>query len=140
MGARGEGGSEVALAADLDHVQPQAQTVGGFAQVSELRFGIGARVRIHEHADGHGRGNEPVKHFELPRRQLGNVGRRTRKVAPGRLRLATRPSSTGLPAVRKTTGIVVVAAFAASAAAVTSANMTAISRRARSAAIAGSRS
>ena len=38
--------------------------------------------------------------------------------APGRLRLATRPNATGSAAVTKTTGMIVVAAFAASAAGV----------------------
>ena len=37
---------------------------------------------------------------------------------PGRLRLATRPTSTGSPPIAKTIGIVVVAALAASAAGV----------------------
>jgi hypothetical protein len=39
---------------------------------------------------------------------------------PGRLRLGTRPAFTGSTPTEKTTGIVVVAAFAASAAAVPS--------------------
>ena len=44
---------------------------------------------------------------------------------PGRLRLATRPSRTGSPPVSKTIGMVVVAAFAASAAGVLVAAITA---------------
>ena len=44
---------------------------------------------------------------------------------PGRLRLATRPSWTGSPPVSKTIGMVVVAAFAASAAGVLVAAITA---------------
>ena len=44
---------------------------------------------------------------------------------PGWLRLATRPSLTGSAAVSKTIGMVVVAAFAASAAAVVGAAITA---------------
>jgi hypothetical protein len=35
--------------------------------------------------------------------------------APGRLRLSTRPNATGSPPVLKTTGMVVVAAFAQAA-------------------------
>ncbi len=59
---------------------------------------------------------------------------------PGRLRLATRPSWTGSPPVRKTIGIVVVAALAASTDAdVPGVTMTATRRRTRSAANSGSR-
>ena len=60
--------------------------------------------------------------------------------APGRLRLTTRPNATGSPPVVKTIGMVVVAAFAASAAGVLAATSTATRRRTRSAASAGSRS
>src|SRR5713226_9762671 len=59
---------------------------------------------------------------------------------PGRLRLATRPSSTGLLLVVKTMGIVVVAAFAMRLAGVLVAAITVTRRRTRSAARAGSRS
>ena len=47
---------------------------------------------------------------------------------PGRLKLATRPTSTGLVAVVKTVGTVVVAALAASAAGVVVAASTATGR------------
>jgi hypothetical protein len=53
---------------------------------------------------------------------------------PGRLRLATRPILTGSSPVAKTTGIVVVAAFAASDEALPPAMITATWRRTRSAA------
>ena len=54
---------------------------------------------------------------------------------PGRLRLATRPVCTGSPPALKTTGMVVVADFAAAAAAVLpGVAMTATRRRTRSAA------
>ena len=43
---------------------------------------------------------------------------------PGRFRLATRPSWTGSPPISKTIGMVVVAAFAASAAGVVVAAIT----------------
>ena len=59
---------------------------------------------------------------------------------PGRLRLATRPSLIGSPPVSKMIGMVVVAAFAASAAGVEVAAITATCRRTSSAAIPGSRS
>jgi len=56
----------------------------------------------------------------------------------GRLRLATRPIWAGSPAVLKTIGIVVVAAFAASAEVPLGVAMTATCRRTRSAAKSGS--
>src|SRR5262249_14579622 len=59
---------------------------------------------------------------------------------PGRARLATRPNWTGSPATAKTTGMVVVAALAAKAAAGEIATITAAFRRTNSAASAGSRS
>ena len=60
---------------------------------------------------------------------------------PGLLMLATRPSATGSPLVVKTTGIVVVAALAASVADVEAGvAITATRRRIRSAANSGSRS
>ena len=60
---------------------------------------------------------------------------------PGRLRLATSPSLTGSPPMMKTTGMVEVAALAASAGAEPpTARITATCRRASSAASAGSRS
>src|SRR5262245_57663712 len=60
---------------------------------------------------------------------------------PGRLRLGTRPSATGSPPVTKTIGMVVVAAFAASAGGVpVTATITVTSRRTRSANSAGNRS
>src|SRR5262249_3623387 len=59
---------------------------------------------------------------------------------PGRLRLATSPSATGSAAVEKTTGIVVVDAFAATAGEVPAAAITATGRRTSSAASAGNRS
>jgi hypothetical protein len=48
---------------------------------------------------------------------------------PGRLRLATRPNATGSAPVPKTMGMVVVAAFAASAASLPTAAITATRRR-----------
>src|SRR5262249_62140156 len=62
------------------------------------------------------------------------------RLLPGRARLATRPSLTGSSPTTKTIGIVAVAAFAAGAAALPRAAMTATRRRARSSARAGSRS
>ena len=59
---------------------------------------------------------------------------------PGLLRLVTRPNATGSPAMTKTIGMVVVAAFAASAGSVPTATITATRRRTRSAASEGSRS
>src|SRR5262245_34105831 len=59
---------------------------------------------------------------------------------PGRLRLDTSPSRTGSMLISKTIGILAVAAFAASAAGVDVAAITATCRRTRSAAIAGRRS
>ena len=59
---------------------------------------------------------------------------------PGRLSPATRPSRIGSEAISKTIGMVVVAAFAASAAGVLVAAITATCLRTRSAAIAGNRS
>src|SRR5262245_7950864 len=60
---------------------------------------------------------------------------------PGRLRLATRPRSTGSPPVRKTIGMVVVAALAANVAAgVPGLTITATRRRTRSSANPGRRS
>jgi hypothetical protein len=50
------------------------------------------------------------------------------KLPPGRARLATRPDETGSRPVAKTTGMVVVAAFAAIAAGVVGAAMTATFR------------
>src|SRR5215470_5309020 len=62
------------------------------------------------------------------------------RLAPGRFKLATNPSWTGSPATKKTIGVVVVAALAASAEGVVVATMTATWRRTRSAVKAGSRS
>ena len=62
------------------------------------------------------------------------------RLPPGRFRLATSPSATGSPAMKKTIGIVVVAAFSASTAGVVDVTITATWRRTRSAANAGSRS
>src|SRR5262249_37546336 len=59
---------------------------------------------------------------------------------PGRLRLGTRPILIGSEAVSKRIGMVVAVAFAASAAGVLVAAITATRRRTRSATIAGSRS
>jgi hypothetical protein len=60
---------------------------------------------------------------------------------PGRLRLATSPTSTGSAPIVKTIGIAVVAAFAASADGIPPVvTITAACRRTRSAAIAGNRS
>ena len=58
---------------------------------------------------------------------------------PGRFMLATSPAATGSLAVTKTIGMVVVAAFAASAAGVVIATITFARRSTSSAAIAGSR-
>ena len=61
--------------------------------------------------------------------------------APGRLRLATKPSFTGSPPVAKTIGMTAVAALAATPDAVTPvATMTVTCRRTRSAARTGNRS
>ena len=63
------------------------------------------------------------------------------RLPPGRARLATRPIATGSPSVWKTTGIVEVACFAASAeASPPSVTITSTLRPTRSAAKAGSRS
>jgi hypothetical protein len=78
-----EGGGEVALAADLDDVQSQAQSIGSVAQVSDLRFGVGARVRIDEHADCPGRGNQLMQNLKLPRSGLGDVAGRACEIAAG---------------------------------------------------------
>jgi len=59
---------------------------------------------------------------------------------PGRLKLATRPCATGSRLVLKTMGIVVVAALAASAAAISGAVITATFRWTRSTARADNRS
>jgi hypothetical protein len=59
---------------------------------------------------------------------------------PGRARLATRPSWTGSAPMTKTMGIVELAAFAASAAALLLAKITLGRRETRSAANAGNRS
>ena len=59
---------------------------------------------------------------------------------PGRLRLATSPNATGSLPVKQTIGMVVVAAFAGTAAVAPAATITATWRRTRSAASAGSRS
>src|SRR5262245_60384803 len=62
-------------------------------------------------------------------------------LAPGRLKLATKPNLTGSPPVTNTTGMAAVAALAASGDAVTPvATITATWRRTKSAASAGSRS
>src|SRR5262249_60659419 len=62
-------------------------------------------------------------------------------LAPGRLKLPTKPNLTGSPPVTNTTGMAAVAALAASGDAVTPvATITATWRRARSAASAGRRS
>jgi hypothetical protein len=61
------------------------------------------------------------------------------RLPPGRLRLETRPSRTGSPAVRNTIGIVAVAALATGAARVF-AVITDTCRRTRSAASVGKRS
>jgi hypothetical protein len=62
------------------------------------------------------------------------------RFAPGLLRLATRPNATGSPPETKTIGMVAVAAFAAKAAVVLPAAITATRRRTRSAVRTGSRS
>ena len=60
-----------------------------------------------------------------------------RDLPPGRLKAATRPIFTGSAPVSKTIGMVIFAAFAASAAGVLAAAITATSLRTRSATIAG---
>jgi hypothetical protein len=61
-------------------------------------------------------------------------------LAPGRLKLATRPTSTGSTPVTNTTGIVAVAALAANAGGVVLATSTLTWRRTNSAASVGRRS
>jgi hypothetical protein len=85
---RGECGVKIAFAADLDEVQPQPQSIRSFAQISDLRVGIGAGVWIYEHADGRRLGKEFMQQLELPRGELRSVGGRSRYVA-------TRPGQAG---------------------------------------------
>jgi hypothetical protein len=59
---------------------------------------------------------------------------------PGRLKLATRSNLTGSPPIKKTTGIVMLAALAESAEALSVATITSALRRTRSAVRAGNRS
>ena len=62
------------------------------------------------------RGYDFVQQLQPLRRQLHVQGVTPVRLPPGRFRLATRPTSTGSAAISKTIGMVVVAAFAASAA------------------------
>jgi len=71
--------------------------------------------RVEEQGDHLGLRNQLGQQFEPLRRQLAGLGGDSGEVAARPAKLATRPSTTGSPPVKKTIGIVVVAVFATSA-------------------------
>jgi hypothetical protein len=107
-------------------------------RVSQCALGIGT-IRVDEHRNASGCGDKLTHKFQPLCSQLSIEEIYSRQVAPGRVRLETRPPFTGSSAKRKTMGIVLVAALAASAP-FASVAITATWRRTKSAASSGSRS
>ena len=73
-------------------------------------------VASHQHRDGRGRGDELAQDLQPFGSQKPGTKLMPVTLPPGRLRLATSPSTTGSLPVANTIGTVMVAALAASAA------------------------
>ena len=75
-----EGRVDVVLAADVEDMEPQPEYIRRGLQVSDLGFG-NRSVRVHEHPDHHGLGNQLMQQLQLLRRELSSVEGRTRDIA-----------------------------------------------------------
>src|SRR5262245_8769915 len=136
----GEGRLDLAAGAGVEDLNLQSHCTGGFRYVS-YALGTSDIGWIDQHGNSNGLGHQLVQKCQALCPQLGREKIDPGQVPPGRARLATRPSLTGSSPTPKTIGIVVVAALAASAAALPAGvAITATRRRARSAISAGRRS
>src|SRR6516162_7871652 len=137
---RGEARIDFRAGAGLEYLNLQAQSTRSFWYVS-YALGTCDIGRIDQHGNPNGFGHQLMQSpsrlaTTSPRKKLIPV-----RFPPGRARLATRPMLTGFSATPKTTGIVAVAALAASAARLPpGVAITATWRRTRSAISAGKRS
>ena len=123
---------------DLAHLGLQADGASSPFHVSQRSFGIGSIGRIDEHCHTSHAGHQLTQEFQPLCHQLTTENIDTRRVPPGRARVATRPSLTGSSLTPKTMGIVEVAALAANVEGVpTGEAITATCRRANSSASAG---
>src|SRR5262249_24166698 len=132
---------DLAVCAGVEDLDLQSHGAGSRVRVFQRDLRNPGIVRIDEYRHPRGYGYQVMQEFQALCRQLLGVEIDPRQIAPGRARLATRPSPTGSWATMKTVGIVVVAALAAN---VTvgppDATITATCRRTSSAASTGSRS
>ena len=105
----------------------EVQPEGTCRRLHLLHVGLGNNgiCRVDEQGYDARRGDQLVQQLQSLRRYLIVQWVTPVMLPPGRLRLGTRPSWTGSPPVSKTIGMVVVAAFAASAAGVVVAAITA---------------
>ncbi len=108
-----ESGVDLALGAGLQDMEPQPLRASCFLRLSNDALG-NRIVRVHQHGDHLGLGNQLGQQIEPLGHQLDGEDAKSRQVAsPGRDKLATKPRSNGSP-LEKTIGIVEVALFAAS--------------------------
>src|SRR5262249_16447113 len=130
---------EVAFGAGMQDMGSQPERARRRVHLARLCLRNGRIGRI----DQHGHGGRRRDHFMQQLQLLGPISTPSTvtpvRLPPGRLRLAISFISTGSTLVKKTIGIVVVAALAGSAAGVF-ATITATCRRTKSAANTGSRS
>ena len=133
---------EVAFGARMQDMELQPEGAGRRLQVSRLGLGNSGIGRVDEQGNDGRRGDQLVQQFQPLRPYLHVQDGHAREVAARSVQAGDKSEPRpGRPPIAKTIGIVVVAAFAASAAGVPlSATITVTWRRTRSAAIAGSRS
>ena len=112
---------EVAFGAGVEDMEVQPEGMSRRLQV-DCRSAAGRRVD--QKSDDSRGGDQLVQQFQPLRRNYRVNWVTPVTLPPGRLRLATRPSWTGSLPISKTIGMVVVAAFAASAAGVLVAAIT----------------
>ena len=113
LGERREGGIDFAFAGGFQHTELQGKRLR--RRLRRLQFDLSRRsARIHEKGNRCGLGHHLVQ--QLYRFDPSVVLKKLMPVTfpPGRFRLVTNPWVTGSPGVRKTIGIVAVAAFAGS--------------------------
>ena len=137
----GESRIDLAAGAGVEDLNLQSEGAGGFRYVSQR--GLGGRSLAGLTSTAMRTALGTISCSSPSRLATSSATKKLMPVAlpPGRARLATRPSLTGSSPTPKTIGIVVVAALAASAAAVLpGVAITATRRRTRSAMSAGRRS
>jgi hypothetical protein len=110
---RGRSIIDLADRAGLEYLDLQTDDRGGFVQVAQRVLGGCGIGRIDKHSNTNGLGDHLMQEPEPLGRHLFGEKINSRRIAPGRARLATRPSWTRSPATPNTIGIVAVAALAA---------------------------